>query len=76
MRYVLPFVFLLAAVLATAALFLVEGCSAPPPSRQTWELDPQGHGENLGAAECIAAGRTPYYIYPDGSTRFYLECLS
>jgi hypothetical protein len=45
------------------------------PSRQTWELDPQGHGENLGAEDCVAAGRTPYYIYPDNTTRFYEECL-
>jgi hypothetical protein len=45
------------------------------PSRSVWELDPQGQGENLGAAGCIAAGRTPYYVYPNGVTPFYEECL-
>lgn len=47
----------------------------PLPQRQAWELDPQGQGENLGADACIAAGRTPYYIYPDGITPFFEECL-
>jgi hypothetical protein len=45
------------------------------PTRQVWELDPQGQGENFGSVACIAAGRTPYYIYPDGITPFFEECL-
>jgi len=45
------------------------------PSRHVWELDPQGQSENLNATMCIAAGRTPYYIYPDGITPFFEECL-
>jgi len=46
-----------------------------PPRRQHWEFDPQGQGENLSADACRAAGRTPYYIYPDNVTPFYEECL-
>jgi hypothetical protein len=44
-------------------------------SRQLWELDPQGQSENLGAEACRQAGRVPYYVYPDGVTPFYEECL-
>lgn len=46
-----------------------------PLHRQRWEIDPQGQGENLSAEQCVAAGRTPYYIYPDNITPFYEECL-
>jgi hypothetical protein len=47
----------------------------PVAHRQHWEFDPQGQGENLSADACRAAGRTPYYIYPDNVTPFYEECL-
>ena len=43
--------------------------------RERWELDPQGQAENLSAEQCRAAGRIPYYIYPDNVTPFYEECL-
>ena len=46
----------------------------PLPHRASWELDPQGQGKNLGAGEC-AAPRYPYYLYPDGITPFFLECM-
>jgi hypothetical protein len=56
-------------------LLLLAGCaSAPPTHRQMWEFDPQGHGVNLAAADCQPP-RVPYYIYPDGVTPIYLECL-
>lgn len=52
-----------------------EEVEAPTLHRQHWEIDPQGQGENLSAEQCRAAGRTPYYIYPDNVTSFYEECL-
>lgn len=56
------------------AYSLISGCDQSVAHRQIWELDPQGQSENLAATEC-APPRVPYYIYPDGSTPFYLECL-
>jgi hypothetical protein len=47
----------------------------PLPHRTRAELDPQGQGENLGPQECREKGRTPFYIYPDGITPFFEECL-
>jgi hypothetical protein len=52
----------------------LSGCDDPIAHRAVWELDPQGQAQNLAATECQPP-RTPYYIYPDGVTPFYLECL-
>jgi hypothetical protein len=49
-------------------------CTPQLPHRAVWELDPQGQGANVAASDCKPP-RTPYYIYPDGATPFYLECL-
>jgi len=54
---------------------LVEPVAARPAHRRHWEIDPQGQGENLSAADCRAAGRTPYYVEIDPETKFYEECL-
>jgi hypothetical protein len=51
---------------------LLYGCSIG--HRPVWQLDPQGQGSNLAAPDCLPP-RTPYYIYPDGITPFYIECL-
>jgi hypothetical protein len=56
-----------------AAATLISGCTGLP-HRDTWQLDPQGRAVNLGPEDCRPP-RVAYYIYPDGVTPVYLECL-
>jgi hypothetical protein len=61
--------------LAGLAILRIWQTPDPPPAHHIWEMDPQGQSENLGSQDCVLAGRIPYYIYPDGITPFYEECL-
>jgi hypothetical protein len=61
-------------IVILAVALVVSSCNATIPHRDGWELDPQGQAMNLGSGECQPP-RVPYYIYPDGVTPVYLECL-
>ena len=57
-----------------SAGWLLSACDNALPHRLVWELDPQSQGANIAATDCQPP-RQPFYIYPDGVTPFYLECL-